>query len=499
MRSLNDPREHAPVGVRSPGVQQAQWPCSKVLARHLDRDALVYVRQSSAKQVSENRESTEMQYRLRERAEALGWPPARVLVIDDDLGQSGQSIAGRPGFQRLLAEVGLDHVGLVLGLEMSRLARSCRDWHQLLELCSVFGTLLADADGVYDPSDYNDRLLLGLKGTMSEAELHVLRGRLEAGQRNKASRGGLFSHAPIGYVRSSDGGLELEPDEQARGVVQLIFDKFGELGSAAGVLHYLKTHRILVGVRPHRGVERSQLVWRRPNRATLLSMLHHPVYAGAYVYGRRMTDPRRQIPGRRGSGRAWARPEQWDVLIRDRLPAYITWDQHEANLSRLRDNSSKYGRGAPRGGGSLLAGIVRCGRCGKRMSISYVNRSSPRLTCDAARNQWGERQCQALGADQLERLVVSQVLLALEPASLELSLAAADQVESERKRIQQHHQQDVERASYECERARRAYSQVEPEHRLVARELERRWEAALTAKREAEEALEQFLRRTRRG
>jgi DNA invertase Pin-like site-specific DNA recombinase len=494
MKTLNEPREHAPIGTRSPGVRQAQWPSSKVHPRHLDRVAVVYVRQSSAKQVSENRESTEMQYRLRERAEALGWAMSRVLVIDDDLGQSGQSIAGRPGFQRLLAEVGLDHVGLVLGLEMSRLARSCRDWHQLLELCSVFGTLLGDADGVYDPSDYNDRLLLGLKGTMSEAELHVLRGRLEAGQRNKASRGGLFSHAPIGYVRSSDGGLELEPDEQARGVVQLIFDKFSELGSASGVLHYLKDHRILVGVRPHRGVERDQLVWRRPNRATLLSLLHHPVYAGAYVYGRRTTDPRKRIPGRRGSGRAWARPDQWDVLIRDRLPAYITWDQYEANLSRLHDNSSKYGRGVPRGGGSLLAGIVTCGRCGKRMSISYVNRSKPRFTCDAARHQWGEPQCQALGADQLERLVVSQVLLALEPASLELGLAAADQVEAERKRIEQHHQQDVERASYEAERARRAYSRVEPEHRLVARELERRWEAALAAKREAEEALEQFHR-----
>ena len=345
MRTLNEPREHTPVAVHSrvcgrlsgpvPRYRQGIWTAILLSTYTIQR-----------RTVSENRESTEMQYRLRERAEALGWPPARVLVIDDDLGQSGQSIAGRPGFQRLLAEVGLDHVGLVLGLEMSRLARSCRDWHQLLELCSVFGTLLGDADGLYDPSDYNDRLLLGLKGTMSEAELHVLRGRLEAGQRNKASRGRLFSPAPIGYVRSSDGGLELKPDEQARGVVRLIFDKFGELGSAAGVLHYLKDHHILVGVRPHRGVERSQLVWRRPNRATLLNMLHHPVYAGAYVYGRRMTDPRRQIPGRRRSGRAWARPEQWDVLIRDRLPAYIAWDQYEANLSRLRDNSSKYGQGA---------------------------------------------------------------------------------------------------------------------------------------------------------
>jgi DNA invertase Pin-like site-specific DNA recombinase len=469
------------------------WLCSKVQARHLDRLSIVYVRQSSAKQVAENRESTEMQYRLRERAVALGWSTSRVLVIDDDLGQSGQSVHGRLGFQRLLAEVGLDHVGIVLGLEMSRLARSCRDWHQLLELCAAFGTLLGDADGVYDPCDYNDRLLLGLKGTMSEAELHVLRGRLEAGQRNKARRGELFSHAPIGYVRSRASGLELEPDEQARAVVHSIFSKFAELGSVARVLQYLRQHHILVGVRPHRGIERDQLVWRRPNRATLLGMLHHPVYAGAYVHGRRMTNPRKRVPGRRGSGRAWAPAEQWDVLIRDRLPAYITWEQYQANQRRLRDNSTKYGRGAAHGG-SLLSGIVTCGRCGKHMSVSYADRSKARFTCDAARNQWGEPQCQALTARPLETLVAGQVLQALEPAALELSLAAVDQIEAERKRLQQHHQQNVERATYEVERSWRQYTQVEPENRLVARELERRWEVALAAKGEAEEALDQFRR-----
>ena len=444
MKTLDIPREHDRASSFADDRRRSQWFSPKVHARHLDRIAIVYVRQSSAKQVTENRESTEMQYRLRERAEALGWSASCILVIDDDLGLSGQTISGRLGFQRLLAEVGLDHVGIVLGLEMSRLARSCRDWHQLLELCSVFGTLLGDADGVYDPSDYNDRLLLGLKGTMSEAELHLLRGRLEAGQRNKARRGRLFSHAPIGYVRSLGGGLELESDEQARGVVQLIFDKFRELNSAAGVLHYLKDHRILLGVRPHRGAERNQLVWRRPNRATLLCMLHHPVYAGAYVYGRRTTDPRKQIPGRRGSGRAWAPTDQWEVLIHDQLPAYITWERYEANQSRLRDNSSKYGRGTPRGG-SLLSGLVTCGRCGKHMSISYADRSKARLTCDAARNQWGEPQCQSLAARPLETLVVGQVLLALEPASLELDIAVVGQVEAERKRLLQHHQQNVER------------------------------------------------------
>jgi DNA invertase Pin-like site-specific DNA recombinase len=415
-----------------------------------------------------------------------------VLVIDDDLGQSGQSASGRPGFQRLLAEVGLDHVGLVLGIEMSRLARSCRDWHQLLELCAVFGTLLGDADGVYDPRDYNDRLLLGLKGTMSEAELHVLRGRLEAGQRNKARRGEFFSHAPIGYVRSPDGGLVLEPDEQARGVVELIFRKFAELGSVAAVLRYLTGHRIRVGVRDHRGPEAGRLEWRPPNRATLQGMLHHPAYAGAYAYGRRHTDPRKRVAGRRGSGRGWAGPADWLVLLRDRLPAYIPWEQYEANQRQLRDNSSKFGRGAPREGGSLLGGLVVCGRCGRRMAIGYVSRVKPRLTCDGARNHYGGPQCQALMAEPVETLVARQVLIALEPASLELSLAAADRIEAERRRLQGHHERSLERARYEADRARRQYMAVEPEHRLVARDLERRWEEALANERAAQEDLERF-------
>jgi DNA invertase Pin-like site-specific DNA recombinase len=491
MKTLETCREP----VRQSGLAAAsKWLNSKIQARHKDRLAVVYVRQSSPKQVHENRESTEMQYRLAERATALGWPLSQVLVIDDDLGQSGRSINERPGFQRLLAEVGLDHVGIVLGLEMSRLARSCRDWHQLLEMCAMFDTLLGDADGVYNPCDYNDRLVLGLKGTMSEAELHVLRGRLEAGQRNKARRGELFSHAPIGYVRSRENGLEFDPDEQARGVVQLIFDKFADIGSAAGVLRYLKEHRICLGVRPHRGIERDQLVWRRPNRATLLGMLHHPVYAGAYVYGRRLTNPRKRIPGRRGSGRAWAPTDQWNVLLHDQVPAYITWDRFEANQLRLRANSTKYGHGAAQGG-SLVSGIVICGRCGKHMSVSYAGRSKARLTCDAARNQWSEPQCQALTARPLETLLARQVLLVLEPATLELSLAAADQIEAERARLLQHHQQDVARAVYEVDRAWRQYTQVEPEHRLVARELERRWESALATQRAAEEALDGFRRK----
>ncbi len=236
---------------------------TKIQAEHLERLAIVYVRQSSTRQVEENIESTQMQYQLADRAVMLGWPLNRVDVIDDDLGVSGRSIEGRIGFQRLLAEVSLEHVGVVLGIEMSRLARSCRDWHQLLELCSVFGTLLGDADGIYDPRDHNDRLLLGLKGTMSEAELHVLQGRLRAGQLNKARRGEYFTHAPIGYIRAEN-SLELEPDDQAREIIRVIFEKFTEFGSLSGVMRYLNQQDLKIGVRDHRGPNRHQLQWRPP-------------------------------------------------------------------------------------------------------------------------------------------------------------------------------------------------------------------------------------------
>lgn len=465
-------------------------PSIKVLARHLERLAIVYVRQSSTRQVVENIESTQLQYRLQDRAVALGWPATRALVIDDDLGLSGQSAEGRAGFQRLLAEVGLDHVGIILGIEMSRLARSCRDWHQLLELCAVFGTLLADADGVYDPRDYNDRLLLGLKGTMSEAELHILRGRLEAGKRNKARRGDYFNHAPIGYCRE-ESGFVLEPDEQARAVVTLIFEKFAELGSISAVLRYLNVHRLQIGMRDYRTPAPGWLVWKRPNRATLHNMLHHPIYAGAYVYGRRKTDPRRRAAGKGGSGRVWAPPDEWQVLLHDRLPAYITWEQYQANCEIMRENSTRFGSGAPRGT-ALLAGRVMCGRCRRQMHIAYAGRSKGRFLCDSDCSHLGLEECQALNAQPLEELVTQQLLIALEPASLELSLQAAEAIDQDRRRLEQQHVQSVERATYEANRAWRQYTAVEPENRLVARALERRWEAALEEQKRAAEQLDRF-------
>ena len=252
---------------------------SKIQARHRDRMAKVYVRQSSPQQVKDHRESGDLQYELVRLATDLGWSRERVEVIDDDQGLTAASADGRLGFQRLLAEVTLDHVGLIVGIEMSRLARSCKDWYQLLEACSLFGTVLADQDGVYDPSDYNDRLLLGLKGTMSEAELHLLRQRMEQGRRHKARRGAFFNHLPIGYVFLSSGEVATDPDLQVQAVVQLVFDKFDELGSAQGVLRYLASHEVRLGVRPIAGPNKGELEWRRPNRGTVLSMLHHPIYA----------------------------------------------------------------------------------------------------------------------------------------------------------------------------------------------------------------------------
>ena len=295
----------------------------KIQPHHLDRLAVVYVRQSTPKQVLDNRESTDRQYQLAARAAALGWRPDRVLVIDDDLGLSGRTAADRPGFQRLLAEVGLNHVGLILGSETSRLARSCKDWYQLLELAAVFGVLIADHDGLYDPGQHADRMMLGLSGMMSEAELHVMRNRLDQGKRNKAARGELFSSAPIGYVRGLSGEMMLDPDEQVQGVVRRIFDTFAARGSVRQVLVQLIRDGIRLPIRARSGANRGQIEWREAVPATVYNVLRHPIYAGAYCYGRSRSDPRRKVPGRPLSGRVRVPRDEWAVLLHDMLPTYI--------------------------------------------------------------------------------------------------------------------------------------------------------------------------------
>jgi excisionase family DNA binding protein len=468
----------------------------KLRAWHLDRSAVVYVRQSTPQQVNDHHESTARQYALADRAVELGWPREHVLIIDDDLGKSGQSIEGRPGFQRLLAEVALDHVGLILGLEMSRLARSNRDWHQLLELCARFRVLLADAEAVYDPADHNDRLLLGLHGMMSEAELHILKERMYQGKLNKARRGELLGVPPIGYIYLASGEWAIDPDEQAQAIVRLIFDQFDREATLHGLLRYLVHHQIRIPVRSNHGPNRGELEWRRPNRATLSNLLHHPTYAGAYRFGHRPIDPRRKQPGRPTTGKLIRRPAECLVLIRDRLPAYISWDRFCANQERLEANRARHDRpGAPREGASLLAGLLRCGRCGQRMCVRYSgNKNRHSYNCSRTSSSYGEPLCQSLSGPVLDELIAGRILAAVAPAALEASLAAVAEVERERAELTRHWQLRRERARYEAERAARQYHACEPENRLVARELERRWEEALKQQRQLEDDFARWQR-----
>ena len=409
----------------------------KIRPRHLDRLAVVYIRQSSPHQVACNRESTDLQYQLRRRAVALGWADDRVLIIDDDQGISGQSVENRPGFQRLLAEVSLGHVGIVFGREVSRLARSCKDWHQLLELCGLFQVLISDADGVYDPTDANDRMLLGLRGMMSEAELHVLRTRLHQGKLNKARRGELFTCVPIGYVRSADGGIALDPDEEVRSVVGLVFAKYAELGSVSRTHAFLVANGIRLGLRVYKGAGKGQLEWRRPRRGALYEMLCHPFYAGAYAYGRCPLDPTGRATGKSGR-RRHAPPEEWLCLLQDKVPAYISWAQYEANRRRLASHDAGRGRKAATGRRRRCSTASCCpaatagGRCWRHNSRPTAN---PRYACAQEFKEYGGPRCQSVTAAYVDRLIEALVLRAVEPAALELSFRAAEQAEQDRDRL----------------------------------------------------------------
>jgi DNA invertase Pin-like site-specific DNA recombinase len=465
----------------------------KIQTHHRERLAIIYVRQSTLQQMTRHQESARLQYGLVEWALELGWPRSQVRVIDEDRGKSGSTAEGRLGFQRLMTEVSLNHVGLVLGVEMSRLARSCRDWHQLLEVCGLFGTLIGDLDGLYDPTHYNDRLLLGLKGTMSEAELHVLKQRMLAGKRAKAARGELGMPVPMGYIRRPSGEIVKDPDEQAQATIALIFDQFERRGTLNGVLKCLVQNQIQLPHRLRSGPGKGDLDWHRPNRVTLSNLLHHPIYAGAYVYGRRPTDPRRQKPGRPATGKRVAKPQECAVVLKGRLPAYITWAQFERNLRQLEANTAQ-GLGAIRYGPSLLSGLVSCGCCGLRMAATYHNNSRRlRYECNSMAINYGEKRCQSLVGKVLDAFVAEQVLRALEPAALEISLQVAADVEAERAQLHRHWQQRLERAQYQVERAARQYQVVEPEHRLVARTLEHQWEEALAAEAALKADYERFL------
>ena len=457
----------------------------KIRPEHLSRNAVIYVRQSTLLQVRENIGSTTRQYDLVKRAKDLGWEPAGIQVIDQDQGQSGASSIGRDGFQWLVAEVGLGHVGAVLSLEVSRLARSCSDWYRLLEICALTDTLVIDEEAVYDPGLYNDRLLLGFKGTMSEAELHWLHQRLQGGKLTKAEQGQLRFRLPSGLIYDPVGRVVLDPDEAVQEAIRLVFMLFEQTHSALAVVSHFAQHQLRFPTRQWGGARAGELEWVRLCHGRVLDVLHSPLYAGAYVYGRTQTR-RHALPGEepRIKGRTRRLPQaDWPIVLLDRHPGYISWEQFCRNQQQLADNQNTPAaahRGAVREGPSLLQGIVLCGSCGRRMTVRYQRDGSLLIyECSQAHTQLAVKTCQTMRGERIDQAVAACFLQAIEPARLAIALATLDQLETQAKRIDQQARRQIERAQYEADLACRRYRAVDPDNRLVARSLEREWNEQL--------------------
>jgi DNA invertase Pin-like site-specific DNA recombinase len=465
---------------------------NKVTSEHLRRLAYLYVRQSSLQQVHDHRESTARQYDLKRRAQALGWAGEGIVVIDEDLGLSGASAAERSGFQRLVAEVGLGRVGLVMGLEVSRLARNSSDWHRLLEICALAETLILDEDGIYDPSHFNDRLLLGLKGTMSEAELHVLRARLIGGSLNKARRGELWIRPPIGLVYEERGRrLGLDPDAQIQGAVRLLFETFRRTGSAEQVVRHFAREGILFPRRLTTGPRAGAVVFGPLVHGRVLNLLHNPRYAGAFVYGR--TRQRTVVIAGQRRNRRLPRAE-WPVFLPDAHPGYIPWQEFETNQATLLANANGYGSdrrcSPPREGVALLQGLTICGRCGHRMTVRYTVRHGhpvPVYVCQREGIARARPSCQTIPGAGLDDAVAQVVLEAVTPAALDVALEVFDELRARKAEVDRLRHAQVERAREEAELAQRQFLLVRPEHRLVADNLERQWNEKLTRLADAEE------------
>lgn len=468
----------------------------KIKGEHLQRWACIYIRQSTMKQVHSHRESQVNQYHLVQRAEALGWNRQRIRVIDADQGLSGQGSEYRQGFKELVAEVSLGHVGIVFGYDVSRLARNNSDWYHLLDLAAVFDTLIADNDGLYDPRLYNDRLLLGLKGTMSEAELHLLRQRLDAGRLSKIRRGEYRQNLPTGLVRLPDGTVVKDPDDQIRHTIELMFTQFEKLGSCRQVLRYLAEQNILLPRRQTAGLYKGELLWKRPTDEAVYEILCNPAYAGAFVYGRKQVDPTRQQPGRRATGRIPRPMAEWIHVHQDVYPAYIPWAQYLANQERLHQNAMRYGKqnqraqGAAREGTALLQGLATCGCCGRGMRVAYKH--TPRYYCAALVKEFGQSSCMSLHGPSIDQVVVQAFFDAIRPSQLDALEVLLTEQQAERQRLEQQWQERLKRVQYQVHLAERQYGAVDPENRLVAAELERRWEERLREFQTTQEAFEQF-------
>jgi len=463
----------------------------KVTAGHLRRNAYLYVRQSTMRQVFENTESTERQYALRQRAVALGWPNERIIVIDSDLGLSGASATDRQGFQKLVAEVGLGRAGIVLGLEVSRLARNSADWHRLLEICALSDTLILDEDGVYDPAHFNDRLLLGLKGTMSEAELHVLRARLRGGILNKARRGELRCPLPVGFVHYPGARVVLDPDKQVQDSVRLLFQTFARTGAASATVKYFRQQGLLFPTRVAAGARKGELSWVPLSVSRAANALHNPWYAGAYAYGRGRW--RKQADGRTRHERL--PKSEWHALIKDAHPGYISWEEHERIEQRLQESAKALAwerrQSPPREGPALLQGRAVCGLCGNRMHVHYNLRRGgqlvPNYVCFGRGRGFGDPACQSIIGTEIDAAVGKLLVEAVTPMALELALALQQEITARLEETDRLRHRQVERAQYEADQARHRYLQVDPANRLVADSLEADWNAKLRALGAAQE------------
>ncbi len=462
----------------------------KVTALHLKRNAYLYVRQSTMRQVFENTESTQRQYALRQRAITLGWPQEQIVVIDSDLGQSGASAVDREGFQKLVAEVGMGRAGIVLGLEVSRLARNSTDWHRLLEICALADTLILDEDGIYDPAHFNDRLLLGLKGTMSEAELHVLRARLRGGLLNKARRGELRCPLPAGMVYDASGRVGLDADKQVQETVRLLFETFARTGTLRATIQYFRQQHLLFPTRVSAGVHKGELIWTPLSLGRACTAMHNPWYAGAYAYGRGRF--RKQADGRLRHERLPR--EQWQVLILNAHPGYISWEEYERNEQQLQQSAKALGfernAGPPREGPALLQGKVVCGLCGSRMNIHYNPRKNgvvPNYVCVGRGRLFGDPLCQSIVGTGIDTAVGDLLVDTVTPLTLDLALAVQHEITSRLDEADRLRHRQVERAQYEANAARQRYMHVDPANRLVADTLEADWNLKLRAVAAAEE------------
>jgi DNA invertase Pin-like site-specific DNA recombinase/uncharacterized protein YndB with AHSA1/START domain/predicted DNA-binding transcriptional regulator AlpA len=469
---------------------------SKIQPAHTQRAAYVYIRQSTPGQVEHNRESTARQYALADRACQLGWPKAQVVVIDEDLGLSGSSTDKRSGFTRLTSEVALAHVGIVLGLEVSRLARNNADWYRLLELCGITDTLIGDNDGVYHPALFNDRLLLGLKGTMSEAELHIIRARLDGGIRNKAARGELRRGLPVGFIwGQADGEVLFHPDEAVTGAIRTVFARFAEFGSARRVWLWFRSEGLPFPLQQAPAGQLGPIRWATPTYTALHHVLTNPVYAGAYTYGKTR---RERYVDEHGSVKMRMRHlpiSQWSVLITEHHPGFIDWPTFQANQTRLGSNTRPkphQAGGAVREGSALLQGIATCGHCGRRLMTHYRGRNStPGYHCAGKDIVDGRGQyCLTIGGLAIEQAVADAFLEAVTPAAVEAMRLTVEQLQANHDAALSQWRLEVERARYEAEKAERRYRSVEPENRLVARGLETEWEQRLHDRAAAEAELQ---------